>query len=107
MSIDRINPLLPGFSPVKPIKPLNQEQVAEKKAGTESFSQALAEALREIDRLQKEADGQIEDLILQKNGATTHSAMVALEKADTAFQLMNNIRTRIIRAYEDIMRTQV
>jgi flagellar hook-basal body complex protein FliE len=33
--------------------------------------------------------------------------MVALEKADVAFQLMSAIRGKIVRAYEEVMRTQV
>jgi flagellar hook-basal body complex protein FliE len=45
-------------------------------------------------------------MILGK-GVQTHEAMIALEKADVAFQLMNNIRMKITRAYEEVMRTQV
>ena len=67
----------------------------------------FSNAIKEVDSMQKQADNQVEGLTLRKEGYTTHGAMLALEKADAAFQLMNNIRSKIIRAYEDVLRTQV
>jgi flagellar hook-basal body complex protein FliE len=67
----------------------------------------LNNALKEVNDLQNEANNNIEGLTLKKEGVTPHSAMVALEKADVAFQLMNAIRGKIIRAYEEVIRTQV
>ena len=67
----------------------------------------LENALKEVNEMQTEADQQIEGLTLKKDGVTPHSAMVALEKADVAFQLMSAIRGKIIRAYEEVIRTQV
>jgi len=73
----------------------------------DSFGNMLQNALQEVNELQSQADQQIEGLTLNKEGVTTHSAMVALEKADVAFQLMSAIRGKIIRAYEEVIRTQV
>jgi flagellar hook-basal body complex protein FliE len=36
-----------------------------------------------------------------------HNTMIAIEKADLTFQLMMQVRNKIISAYEDIMRMQV
>ncbi len=74
---------------------------------TPSFSNTLKSAMTEVNDLQLQADRQIEGLVLKEEGVTTHDAMIALEKADVAFQLMNTIRSKIIRAYEEVMRTQV
>jgi flagellar hook-basal body complex protein FliE len=71
------------------------------------FGQALADALKEVNSLQNQADSQIEGLTLKKEGITPHTAMIALEKADIAFQLMSAIRGKIVRAYEEVIRTQV
>lgn len=106
MAIDGISPLLAGLKSIKPVEGLSQPGKIEApvKGG---FQAALQEAIGEVDRLQIKANGSIEDLVLGKNGVTTHDAMIALEKADTAFTLMNNIRAKIIRAYEEVIRTQV
>lgn len=93
---------------VSPIKPIKPDVSGEVKNGAKSdFSDMFNQALKEVDQLQLAADDQIEGLTLQRPDVTTHSAMLALEKADVAFQLMNQIRTKIIRAYEEVLRTQV
>jgi len=78
-----------------------------KAGGAESFGQMLENALQEVTDLQTQAEQQIEAMATNKDGATPHGVMVALEKADVAFQLMSAIRGKIIRAYEEVIRTQV
>ena len=108
MSIDSIHLRLGNYTPIRPItSPAPAVESNKPQAAGGSFSEAFADAIKEVDLLQKDADRQIEGLVLEKEGATTHGAMMALEKADVAFQLMNNIRAKIIRAYEDVLRTQV
>lgn len=107
MSIQGIDKL---FNPIQDIKGLSKPkglgEVGDKpEAG--GFAEAFTEAINEVDQLQKSADKQVEAITTGAPGVTTHDAMIALEKADVAFQLMTQIRTKIIRAYEDIMRTQV
>lgn len=106
MAINRINASIPQVQGIKPLSESVQQGGA---AGPQSssFGDMLADALQEVNSLQNEADKQIEGLTLGKDGYTPHGAMVALEKADTAFQLMSAIRGKIIRAYEEVIRTQV
>ena len=37
-------------------------------------------------------------------GEDVHSAMIAIEKADLAFQLMVQVRNKIVQAYQEISR---
>ena len=104
--MDSIKPILPGFEPIQQIKDIIPKPV-EAPNGAASFGDVLSKAIQEVDSLQGTADRKIEDLTLGKNGVTTHDAMIALEKADLAFTLMNTVRSKIIRAYEEIIRTQV
>ena len=105
MSISGINPLLPQIAPVTQ----STQQTPKVESGGQggSFGDMLNNALKEVNDLQKEANDNIEGMTLKKDGITPHGAMVALEKADVAFQLMNAIRGKIIRAYEEVIRTQV
>lgn len=105
MSIDKITG---AFSPIAPVNVGNAQPTAPQgKAEGGSFADIFQHAIGEVDKLQSEADGKIRDLVLKKDDTNTHDAMIALEKADVAFQLMNNIRAKIVRAYEDVIRTQV
>lgn len=105
MTISGINPLLSQITPVQgatePTKQVSPQ------GGGSNFGDMLQDALKEVNDLQNQANDNIEGLTLKKDGVTPHSAMVALEKADVAFQLMNAIRGKIIRAYEEVIRTQV
>ena len=72
----------------------------------ESFGNMLARSLKDANRLKLEADEAVENLAAGKQ-KNIHATMIALEKADVAFQLLMQVRNKIISAYETIMRTQV
>lgn len=74
--------------------------------GSKSFQQVLADTVTEVQHLQNEADTTIKQLV---SGEITDvaEAMVAVEKADVAFQTMMTVRSRVMTAYEEIMRMQV
>jgi flagellar hook-basal body complex protein FliE len=106
MSIDGIKAGLQAY--LKQIPKIDEEITSQQiKTKDGSFGEMLQNSLKEVDSLQKQADHQVEGLMLSKDGFTPHSAMIALEKADVAFQLMSSIRAKIVRAYEEVMRTQV
>jgi flagellar hook-basal body complex protein FliE len=106
MSISSINPLIPNIAPIKTAQELTPAGQQGASNGN-TVGQAFENVLKEVNDLQTQADQQIEGLTLRKDGITPHTAMVALEKADVAFQLMSAIRGKIVRAYEEVMRTQV
>lgn len=93
----------PAIQPIRPeIKPAEVKSTEGPK-----FGEMLKDAMKEVDVLQGDADQQINGLVTGKTNVTPHEAMIALEKADVAFQLMNQIRAKIVRAYEEVIRTQV
>ena len=75
-------------------------------AGSEGgFTQALGDALGRVDSLQGEADQKVTDL-LEGRGVDVHSALIAVEKADISFQLMMQVRNKMVAAYQEISRMQ-
>ena len=103
MSIQGIKSPFEAFKQIESIVPKPSEKTEK---GT-NFGTMLNNAISEVDGLQKAADVESSGLILGKDGVTPHSAMIALQKADMAFQLMNAVRSKIVRAYEEIIRSQV
>ena len=73
---------------------------------TTSFSEILKDSINKVGELEKEANEQAEKLV-KVEGQDIHNTMIAVEKADMSFQLMMQIRNKIISAYEEIMRIQV
>ena len=86
----------------------NFDSTGPNKAATSngSFSEILKDSINKVGELQKEASSQTEKLV-KMDGQDIHNTMIAVEKADLSFQLMMQIRNKIINAYEEIMRIQV
>jgi len=80
---------------------------SEKGAGPgESFSEALKDSIEQVNRLQVEADQASQELLLGQD-KNIHQVMIAVEKANLSFQLMMQVRNKIVTAYEEMMRVQV
>jgi flagellar hook-basal body complex protein FliE len=69
------------------------------------FHEVLDSAIEDIQQLQGDAERQVAG-VLEGNGGDVHSAMIAVEKADLSFQLMMQMRNKIVSAYEEISRMQ-
>ena len=66
----------------------------------------MREVLESTNRLQEQADNEIKALAVGKNG-DLHKTMIAMEEADVSFQLLMQIRNKIVAAYQEIMRMQI
>ena len=71
-----------------------------------SFGAVLAESLAQVNALQHEADQAIRELAAG-GSATLHETMLALDKADLSFRLMMQVRSKIVEAYQEVLRMQV
>lgn len=71
-----------------------------------SFSEMLSSQISGVNNLQKEADVAIQKLVTGKT-KNVHETMLAVEKAEIAFKMMNQIRTKVIDAYRETMRMQI
>lgn len=74
-------------------------------SSSSSFGDVLKGAIQDVDQLHNSAAGQISSL-LQGGGTDVHNVMIAVEKADVAFQLMMQVRNKIVSAYQDIEKMQ-
>ena len=101
-----MNPV--SFKPTLP-NLLNNENAVKPAADStadKAFSQILDQSVGKVNRLQNSADKAINDLTTGNRG-DLHQTMIAVEKASIAFELMLQIRNKIVTAYETVMRTSV
>jgi len=73
--------------------------------GEGDFSATLKNAINKVDELGKDADTQSAQL-LQGDRQDVHNVLIAVEKADVAFQLMMQVRNKIVSAYQDVSKLQ-
>jgi flagellar hook-basal body complex protein FliE len=74
-------------------------------AGGSDFQNLLHGLVEEVDSLQKNADASIEGLV---TGETTdiHDVTIKMEEAGIAFDLMMEIRNKLLEAYQQIIKIQ-
>jgi len=69
------------------------------------FLEVLQQSMDKVEGAQGDAATQVAHL-LNGQGADVHSAMIAVEKADLSFQLMMQVRNKIVQAYQQISTMQ-
>ncbi|MCB0394104.1 MAG: flagellar hook-basal body complex protein FliE [Bdellovibrionales bacterium] len=70
------------------------------------FADTLKSAILDVNKLQQEADFQMQKLATGKT-QNVHETMIKAEKADIALRLMIQVRNKLIDAYQEIMKMQV
>jgi flagellar hook-basal body complex protein FliE len=74
-------------------------------AGPASFGKLLNEAVQQVNEVEKSSQGELQKFL--GNETDLHSVMISLEKADLSFQMMMQVRNKIVQAYQEIMKSQV
>ena len=68
------------------------------------FDDMMKEAMEKISQVQSDADQAVKELT---SGKDPSEAIITMEKADMNFQLMIEVRNKLISAYQTIMNMQV
>ncbi|MGA3173658.1 MAG: flagellar hook-basal body complex protein FliE [Syntrophorhabdales bacterium] len=84
----------------------SQNEAAKTRKSETSFSEILKDSINKVMELEEEAGKQAERLTKMES-QDVHNTMISAQKADLTFQLMMQIRNKIIDAYQEIMRMQV
>lgn len=73
---------------------------------SESFSRFLGEMIDKVNSSQQASDTAVQQLITGET-KSLHEVMIAMEKANVSFQLLNQTRNKAVEAYQEIMRMPV
>ena len=74
-------------------------------SGGGDFGSVLSSAIDQVEQLHSGAAQQVTEL-LKGDRSDVQNVMIAVEKADVAFQLMMQVRNKIVSAYQEISRMQ-
>jgi flagellar hook-basal body complex protein FliE len=96
--------LLPG---VQAPLPLNSPSEAKSvQPGGESFANMLGQMVNEVNARQGVANDAVASLQSGQN-ASLHQAVIAMEEANISFQLMVEVRNKLLDSYQELMRMQI
>lgn len=71
-----------------------------------SFGEFLSDSIGKVNAMQNEANVAMEKLASGES-QNLHETLLAVEKADISFRTMNQVRTKVIDAYREIMKMQI
>ena len=71
-----------------------------------SFTDIFQSAVSDVDSLQNTADEQVGNLLHGAGNVDMGTTMVSVEKADVAFQLMMQVRNKVVSAYQEMEKMQ-
>lgn len=80
--------------------------IPEPRTPAKSFIETLKESIEQVNQLQKSAEEAAQNLALGKEKDVAQT-LIAIEKANVSFQLMMQVRNKILDAYQEIMRMSV
>lgn len=70
------------------------------------FADIFKYAVTNLDSLQNSADQQIAQVVQGRANVDIGQVSAAVEKSDVAFQLMMQVRNKVVNAYQDIEKMQ-
>lgn len=97
---------LPGFRVDAPELPGQTAGIKPAQPSGESFGSLLGRMVEEVNASQNAAADAVQKL--QAGGdVSLHQAVIAMEEASISFQLMVEVRNKLLESYQEIMRMQV
>lgn len=105
------------MSKINQLSSLQLNQIAEKTKpkhtketagleGQKDFGQTISDFVKAVNDVQIESGKKASDVI-QGRSQNLHEAMAAMEESKLSFQLMVEVRNKLLESYKEIQRTQV
>tara|TARA_Y100001933_G_scaffold256209_1_gene300470 strand:+ start:401 stop:727 length:327 start_codon:yes stop_codon:yes gene_type:complete len=96
-----------GMRPVQPTPGVGKAgDRASGAGGGADFREVLLENLEKVNSAQQEADRAVEDLVSGRR-TDVEGVILATEKADNAFRMLQAMRGKVLQAYDEIKQVRV
>jgi len=95
--------------PISPISTISGPQPlkpAEHTKGTDEFQNILQGTIQKLESLHNDATDAVQKFLNGENDEL-HSTILAVQKAEVAFDLGMQVRNKVVSAYQEIMRMQM
>jgi flagellar hook-basal body complex protein FliE len=98
----------PALQPtrIETTKPGPELPKADPAPGTSKFGDFLHSAFNKVNELQLEGDEAVRQMVSGEN-TDIHNTMITLQKAEVSFELLMQVRNKIVAAYDQIKNTQM
>jgi len=102
----RLDRLTPEVLPFKPSETASPTQISSTQPAGDSFASLLGKMVTDASA---EQNGALQSVRGVQGGQNVplHQAVIGMEEANVSFQLMVEVRNRLLEAYQEVMRMQV
>jgi flagellar hook-basal body complex protein FliE len=102
-----------GFETAKPqgislrdLEDIQGKTVGAARSSTDSFGSILGQVVQDVNQKQIDAANTVNGM-LSGQSVNLHQAVIAMEEASVSFQLMVEVRNKLLESYQELMRMQV
>ena len=99
-----ISPLQP--SNIQPIAPIEIGGAAPSSANGGEFRNVLETAIDQVENARSNANQSVQSF-LSGEGDDLHSTVLSVQRADLEFEMLMQVRNKVVSAYQEIMRMQM
>ena len=99
-----ISPIQPAS--IQPIGPIEIGGPSPSSAGGGEFRSVLESAIGQVENARSNANQSVQNF-LSGEGDDLHSTVLAVQRADLEFDMLMQVRNKVISAYQEIMRMQM
>ena len=99
-----LGPIGPGS--IRPEPRIGTSRLGETEPAGKSFKDVLSESIGEVNELQKQAEA-MADKLATGQPDNVDEVLVAARKAELAFDMLMQIRNKLVDAYEEIQRMRI
>lgn len=96
----------PAIEPSMALPSLGNAQVGDLKAQGPGFSDLVTQGLQQVNQQLLASQTDLQQLAVG-NVQNLHQIMIRLEESKLSFQLMMQVRSRLLEAYQDVMKMQL
>ena len=89
-----------------PQPPIRQSAQPQPGPGAPDFKSVLIDNLQQVNELEQDATRAVEDLLTGKRD-DLEGVILATEKADSAFRMLQSMRNKVMQAYDEIKQIRV
>jgi flagellar hook-basal body complex protein FliE len=96
----------PITSVTLPVQPFEAFKGIADSAAPGAFRSVLNSAIQNVEHFRLEADDKV-GKFLSGEGEELHKVVMATQQADLSFELFQQVRNKVVQAYQEVMRMQM
>ena len=83
-----------------------EREIITEKPSKQSFSDVLSDAINGVDKTMKGSDAKVQQFVAGETD-NVHDVMISMQRANLSFDLMVEVRNKVVETYQEVSRMQI